>query len=81
MRGIHIRRRADEIASVQNEDAIVNVGLILGRDSVAVFDSVGSRNDGERGEELAEEVSGPKDAFYRKDDAPLTDSIERAMFS
>jgi quinoprotein relay system zinc metallohydrolase 2 len=47
-RGIHIRRGADEIASVQNEDAIANVGFIVGRDAVAVLDSGGSLNDGER---------------------------------
>jgi quinoprotein relay system zinc metallohydrolase 2 len=47
-RGIHIRRGAHEIASVQNEDAIANVGFIVGRDSVAVLDSGGSLNDGER---------------------------------
>lgn len=47
-RGIHIRRGADEIASVQNQDAIANVGFIVGRDAVAVLDSGGSLNDGER---------------------------------
>ena len=47
-RGIHIRRGADEIASAQNEDAIANVGFIVGRDSVAVLDSGGSLRDGER---------------------------------
>ena len=46
-RGIHIRRRADEIASVQNGDAIANIGFIVGRDSVAVLDS-GVSNDGQR---------------------------------
>jgi quinoprotein relay system zinc metallohydrolase 2 len=47
-RGIHIRRGADEIASAQNEDAIANIGFIVGRDSVAVLDSGGSLSDGER---------------------------------
>ena len=47
-RGIHIRRGADEIASVQNKDAIANIGFIVGRDSVAVLDSGGSLSDGER---------------------------------
>jgi quinoprotein relay system zinc metallohydrolase 2 len=47
-RGIHIRRGVDEMASVQNQDAIANVGFIIGRDSVAVLDSGGSLNDGER---------------------------------
>jgi quinoprotein relay system zinc metallohydrolase 2 len=47
-RGIHIRRGADEIASTQNRDAIANVGFIVGQDSVAVLDSGGSLEDGER---------------------------------
>lgn len=47
-RGIHIRRGVDEIASVQNEGAIANIGFIVGQDSVAVLDSGGSLNDGER---------------------------------
>ncbi|MFL6575139.1 MAG: quinoprotein relay system zinc metallohydrolase 2 [Povalibacter sp.] len=46
--GIHIRRGADEIASVQNHDAIANVGFVVGRESVAVLDSGGSLMDGER---------------------------------
>src|SRR5215217_2093433 len=46
--GIHIRRGADEIASAQNQDAIANIGFIVGRESVAVLDSGGSLNDGER---------------------------------
>ena len=46
--GIHIRRGADEIASVHNQDAIANVGFVVGRESVAVLDSGGSLNDGEQ---------------------------------
>jgi quinoprotein relay system zinc metallohydrolase 2 len=46
--GIHVRRGADELASAQNQDAIANVGFIVGRESVAVLDSGGSLNDGER---------------------------------
>jgi quinoprotein relay system zinc metallohydrolase 2 len=46
--GIHVRRGAYEIASAQNQDAIANVGFIVGRDSVAVVDGGGSINDGER---------------------------------
>jgi quinoprotein relay system zinc metallohydrolase 2 len=46
--GIHIRRGADEIASATNNDAIANIGFIIGRESVAVLDSGGSLNDGER---------------------------------
>jgi quinoprotein relay system zinc metallohydrolase 2 len=46
--GIYIRRGADEIASAQNQDAIANIGFIVGRESAAVLDSGGSLNDGER---------------------------------
>jgi quinoprotein relay system zinc metallohydrolase 2 len=46
--GIHVRRGADEIASPQNQDAIANIGFIVGKESVAVLDSGGSLNDGER---------------------------------
>jgi quinoprotein relay system zinc metallohydrolase 2 len=46
--GIHMRRGADEIASLQNQDAIANVGFVIGKDSVAVLDGGGSLNDGER---------------------------------
>jgi quinoprotein relay system zinc metallohydrolase 2 len=46
--GIHVRRGADEIASAQNQDAIANIGFIVGRESVAVIDSGGSLSDGER---------------------------------
>jgi len=47
-RGIHIRRGADEIASTRNRDAIANVGFIVGQECVAVLDSGGSLDDGER---------------------------------
>ena len=46
--GIHIRRGADESASAQNQDAIANVGFIVGQESVAVLDGGGSLSDGER---------------------------------
>lgn len=46
--GIHIRRGVDEIATPHNEDAIANVGFIIGRDCVAVTESGGSLRDGER---------------------------------
>lgn len=46
--GIHIRRGADEIATAHNDDAIANVGFIIGRDCVAVTESGGSLRDGER---------------------------------
>ena len=46
--GIHIRRGAHEIATADNHDAIANLGFIVGRQAVAVFDPGGSLFDGER---------------------------------
>jgi quinoprotein relay system zinc metallohydrolase 2 len=46
--GIHIRRGADEDATPANEDAIANIGFIVGRDAVAVMDPGGSLGDGQR---------------------------------
>jgi len=46
--GIHIRRGVDEDVSATNEDAIANIGFIVGRDAVAVIDPGGSLIDGER---------------------------------
>jgi quinoprotein relay system zinc metallohydrolase 2 len=46
--GIHVRRGADEDASPRNADAIANIGFIVGRDAVAVFDPGGSLVDGRR---------------------------------
>jgi quinoprotein relay system zinc metallohydrolase 2 len=46
--GIHIRRGVDEDVSATNDDAIANIGFIVGRDAVAVTDSGGSLNDGRR---------------------------------
>ena len=46
--GIHIRRGVDEDATQQNDDAIANIGFIVGRDAVAVIDPGGSLTDGER---------------------------------
>jgi quinoprotein relay system zinc metallohydrolase 2 len=46
--GIHIRRGVDEDASAANGDAIANIGFIVGRNAVAVFDPGGSLNDGQR---------------------------------
>jgi quinoprotein relay system zinc metallohydrolase 2 len=46
--GIHIRRGVDEDVTAQNEDAIANIGFIVGRDAVAVIDPGGSLIDGER---------------------------------
>ncbi|HSY07133.1 MAG TPA: quinoprotein relay system zinc metallohydrolase 2 [Steroidobacteraceae bacterium] len=46
--GIHIRRGVDEDISATNDDAIANIGFIIGREAVAVTDSGGSLNDGRR---------------------------------
>ena len=46
--GIHIRRGVNEDVSASNDDAIANIGFIVGRDAVAVTDSGGSLNDGRR---------------------------------
>ena len=46
--GLFMRRGLDEDVSAQNENAIANIGFVIGRSSVAVFDPGGSRSDGER---------------------------------
>ena len=46
--GLHFRRGLDQDASAQNDDAIANIGFIVGRQSVAVFDPGGSLADGRR---------------------------------
>jgi quinoprotein relay system zinc metallohydrolase 2 len=46
--GIHIRRGVNEDVSASNDDAIANIGFIVGREAVAVTDSGGSLNDGRR---------------------------------
>jgi quinoprotein relay system zinc metallohydrolase 2 len=46
--GIHIRRGVHETASADNDDAIANVGFVIGRECVAVTDAGGSLKDGER---------------------------------
>src|SRR5882757_9044696 len=46
--GIHIRRGVDEDATAANGDAIANIGFIVGRNAVAVFDPGGSLSDGQR---------------------------------
>ncbi len=45
--GVHIRRGVDEDATAANEDAIANIGFIIGRDAVLVTDPGGSLADGE----------------------------------
>jgi quinoprotein relay system zinc metallohydrolase 2 len=46
--GIFIRSGLDEEVSAANDGAIANIGFIVGDDSVAVWDTGGSRSDGER---------------------------------
>jgi quinoprotein relay system zinc metallohydrolase 2 len=46
--GIHIRRGVDEDVTQQNDDAIANIGFVIGRDAVAVIDPGGSLVDGAR---------------------------------
>lgn len=45
--GIHVREGVCEDASPRNEDAIANIGFIVGDEAVAVIDPGGSRADGE----------------------------------
>ena len=46
--GVYVRRGIDEDATAANDDAIANIGFIVGRESVAVVDPGGSLQDGER---------------------------------
>jgi quinoprotein relay system zinc metallohydrolase 2 len=46
--GIYVRRGVDEDVTAQNDDAIANIGFIVGRDAVAVIDPGGSLVDGQR---------------------------------
>ncbi len=46
--GIHVRRGVEQDATVANDDAIANIGFIVGRDGVAVIDPGGDIRDGER---------------------------------
>jgi quinoprotein relay system zinc metallohydrolase 2 len=46
--GIFVRRGLDEDVSPTNDDAIANIGFIVGAQSVAVIDPGGSLRDGER---------------------------------
>lgn len=45
--GIHVRRGLTEDASPNNNDAIANIGFVIGREAVAVIDPGGSLDDGE----------------------------------
>ncbi len=45
--GIHVRQGVHEEATVENQDAIANIGFIVGDRSVAVIDPGGSLADGE----------------------------------
>ncbi|ACK49224.1 beta-lactamase domain protein [Methylocella silvestris BL2] len=45
--GVHIRRGVDQDATAANEDAIANIGFIIGRDGVLVVDPGGSLIDGQ----------------------------------
>ncbi len=44
--GIHFRRGVDEDATAANNDAIANIGFVVGRESVCVMDPGGSLRDG-----------------------------------
>ena len=46
--GLFMRRGLDQDVNAQNDNAIANIGFIVGRRSVAVFDPGGSRADGAR---------------------------------
>jgi quinoprotein relay system zinc metallohydrolase 2 len=46
--GLFMRRGVDEDLSASNDDAIANIGFVVGRDAVAVTDAGGSLSDGRR---------------------------------
>jgi len=46
--GIFVRHGVDQDATAENDDAIANIGFIVGTAAVAVIDPGGSRGDGER---------------------------------
>lgn len=46
--GIHIRRGADADVTAANDNAIANIGFVIGGDAVAVMDAGGSLRDGRR---------------------------------
>jgi quinoprotein relay system zinc metallohydrolase 2 len=55
--GIHIRRGLDEDVTASNDDAIANIGFIIGREAVLVTDSGGSLIDGRRLRESIRQVT------------------------
>jgi quinoprotein relay system zinc metallohydrolase 2 len=46
--GLYVRQGVHEDATAANDDAIANIGFIVGDDAVAVIDPGGSRSDGQR---------------------------------
>ena len=46
--GIFVRQGVYQDATAENDDAIANIGFIVGRESVAIIDPGGSLDDGER---------------------------------
>jgi quinoprotein relay system zinc metallohydrolase 2 len=46
--GIFVRQGVHQDATPENDDAIANIGFIVGRDAVAIIDPGGSLDDGER---------------------------------
>ncbi|HEY1932976.1 MAG TPA: quinoprotein relay system zinc metallohydrolase 2 [Acetobacteraceae bacterium] len=56
--GIYIRHGVTQDATAGNEDAIANVGCVIGADAVAVMDPGGSLEDGESLRRAIRQVSG-----------------------
>ena len=46
--GLHVRLGVHEDATAANDDAIANIGFVVGQEAVAVIDPGGSRTDGAR---------------------------------
>lgn len=46
--GIFVRQGVHQDATAENDDAIANIGFIVGREAVAIIDPGGSLDDGER---------------------------------
>ncbi|HUN43767.1 MAG TPA: quinoprotein relay system zinc metallohydrolase 2 [Acetobacteraceae bacterium] len=56
--GIHIRHGVTQDATAGNDDAIANIGCVIGRDAVAVMDPGGSLDDGESLRRAIREITG-----------------------